>query len=91
MSEDDLLRLRREMYEKASEAQIEMLKGLRGELVDRRWQIILDIDGIREMIMLALAKTEDKELKRVLSDVKDKLDQIEKLIARIPDDFIPAF
>jgi hypothetical protein len=91
MSEDELLKIRREMYKKASDAQVEMLKGLRGELIDRRWQIILDIDSIREMIVLALAKTEDQELKRVLTDVKVKLDEIEKLIARIPDDFIPAF
>lgn len=91
MSEDDLLKVRREMYQKASAAQVEMLKGLRGELIDRRWQIILDIDSIREMIMLGLAKTDDQELKQILTDVKDKLDEIEKLIARIPDDFIPAF
>lgn len=91
MSEDDLQRLRREIYEKSSEAQIKMLQGLRGELADRRWQIILDIDSARELVMLARSKAEDKELKRILSEVNDKLDKVEQLIARIPDDFIPPF
>ena len=91
MGDDDLLQLRREIREKFSESQIEMLKGLRDELASRRWQIILDIDIINELIRLAIAKTEEQYVKEVLSKAMDKLSQVEQLIARIPDDFIPAF
>jgi len=91
MGEDDPLKLRREIREKFSDAQVEMLKGLRDELASRRWQLILDIDIINELIRLAIAKTEDQYVKEVLSKAMDKLSQVEQLIARIPDDFIPAF
>ncbi len=91
MSEDDLLRLRREIREKFSDDKIELLKGLRDELASRRWELILDIDQIQELLTLAISKTEDKYVKDVISQARDKLDQVEQLIARIPDDFIPAF
>jgi len=91
MGDDDLLQLRREIREKFSDAQVEMLKGLRDELASRRWQLILDIDIINELIRLAIAKTEEQYVKEVLSKAIDKLSQVEQLIARIPDDFIPAF
>jgi len=91
MSEDDLLRLRREIREKFSDDKIEMLKGLRDELASRRWELILDIDQIQELLTLAISKTEDKYVKEVISQARDKLDKVEQLIARIPDDFIPAF
>lgn len=91
MGEDNLLRLRREISEKFSDDKIEMLKGLRDELASRRWELILDIDQIQELLTLAISKTEDKYVKEVISQARDKLDQVEQLIARIPDDFIPAF
>ena len=91
MGEDDKLQFRREIREKFSDAQIEMLKGLRDELASRRWQLILDIDIINELIRLAIAKTEDQYVKEVLSKAMDKLSKVEQSIARIPDDFIPAF
>lgn len=91
MGEDDPLQLRREIREKFSDAQIEMLKGLRDELASRRWQLILDIDIINELIRLAIAKSEDQYVKEVLSKAMNKLSKVEQLIARIPDDFIPAF
>jgi len=91
MGEDKLLRLRREIREKSSEAQIEMLKGLRDELASRRWELILEFDGIRDLLFLAISKTEDPELKELLAKANSKLDQVEQSIARIPDDFIPAF
>lgn len=91
MSEDNLLRLRREIREKFSDDKIEMLKGLRDELASRRWELILDIDQIQELLTLAISKTEDKYVKQVISQARDKLDKVEQLIARIPDDFIPAF
>jgi len=91
MGEDNLLRLRREIREKFSDDKIEMLKGLRDELASRRWELILDIDQIQELLTLAISKTEDKYVKEVISQARDKLDQVEQLIARIPDDFIPAF
>ncbi len=91
MGEDKLLRLRREIREKSSEAQIEMLKGLRDELASRRWELILEFDGIRDLLFLAMSKTEDPELKELLAKANSKLDQVEQSIARIPDDFIPAF
>jgi hypothetical protein len=91
MGEDNLHRLRREIREKSSEAHIEMLKGLRDELASRRWELILEIDGIRELLFLAIAKAEDPELKEILAHANSKLDFVEQSIARIPDDFIPAF
>jgi hypothetical protein len=91
MGDEDLSQLRREIREKFSESQVEMLKGLRDELASRRWQLILDIDIINELIRLAIAKTEEQYVKEVLSKAIDKLSQVEQLIARIPDDFIPAF
>ena len=91
MGDDDQMQLRREIREKFSESQIEMLKGLRDELASRRWQLILEIDIISELIRLAIAKTEEQYMKEVLSKAIDKLNHVEQLIARIPDDFIPAF
>jgi hypothetical protein len=91
MGEDDPLQFRREIREKFSDAQVEMLKGLRDELASRRWQLILEIDIINELIRLAIVKTDEQYVKEVLSKAMDKLSQVEQLIARIPDDFIPAF
>lgn len=91
MGEDNSHRLRRKIREKSSAAQIEMLKGLRDELASRRWELILEIDAIRELLFLAIAKAEDPELKEILAQANAKLDHVEQLIARIPDDFIPAF
>lgn len=91
MGEDNLLRLRREIREKSSEAQIVMLKGLRNELASRRWELILEIDGIRELLFIAISKVEDPELKEILALANSRLDHVEQSIARIPDDFIPAF
>lgn len=91
MGEDNSHRLRRKIREKSSKAQIEMLKGLRDELASRRWELILEIDAIRELLFLAIAKAEDPELKEILAQANAKLDHVEQLIARIPDDFIPAF
>ena len=91
MGDNDLLRFGREISEKFSESQVEMLKGLRDELASRRWQLILDIDIIKELIRLAIAKTEEQYVKEILSKAIDKLSQVEQSIARIPDDFIPAF
>jgi len=91
MGEDDPLQLSREIREKFSDDQVEMLKGLRDELASRRWQLILDIDIINELIRLAIAKSEDQYVKGVLSKAMDKLSKVEQSIARIPDDFIPAF
>lgn len=91
MGEDNLLRLRREIREKSSKAQIVMLKGLRDELASRRWELILEIDGIRELLFLAISRAEDPELKQILARANSKLDHVEQSIARIPDDFIPPF
>ncbi|HEY47312.1 MAG TPA: hypothetical protein G4O14_11075 [Anaerolineae bacterium] len=91
MGEDNLHRLRRELRDKSSEAYIETLKGLRDELASRRWELILEIDGIRELLFLAIAKAEDPDLKGILAQANSKLDHVEQSIARIPDDFIPAF
>jgi len=91
MGEDNLLSIRRELRDKASKAQIEMLKGLRNELASRRWELILEIDAVRELLFLAMSKTEDPELKQILAKANSRLDWVEQSIARIPDDFIPAF
>ena len=91
MGEDNLLSIRRELRDKASKAQIEMLKGLRNELASRRWELILEIDAVRELLFLAMSKTEDPELKQILAKANSNLDLVEQSLARIPDDFIPAF
>jgi hypothetical protein len=91
MDEDKLLDLRRELREKSSEAQIKMLKGLRNELASRRWELILEIDAVRELLFLAMSKTENPEIRQILTKANSNLDLVEQSIARIPDDFIPAF
>jgi len=91
MDEDKLLDLRRELREKSSEAQIKMLKGLRNELASRRWELILEIDAVRELLFLAMSKTENPEIRQILAKANSNLDLVEQSIARIPDDFIPAF
>jgi hypothetical protein len=91
MEEDNLIKLRRELREKSSAAQIQMLKGLRDELASRRWEIILEIDAVREMVSHVMSDIGDQGHKEILEEVNQKLRQVEQLIARIPDDFIPAF
>ena len=91
MEDDNLLKLRRELREKSSAAQIQMLKGLREELASRRWEIILEIDAVREIVADVLANIGDQRQKELLQEASQKLRHVEQLIARIPDDFIPAF
>jgi hypothetical protein len=91
MEDDNLLKLRRELREKSSAAQIQMLKGLREELASRRWEIILEIDAVREIVADVIANIGDQRQKELLQEASQKLRNAEQLIARIPDDFIPAF
>jgi hypothetical protein len=91
MSEDGARAQKHEVWKEFSEGQVAFLRGLRKEISSRRWEIMLEIDSIQELVRLALSKTEDKELCNVLSQILGKSDNIHRSLARIPEDIIPAF
>jgi hypothetical protein len=91
MSENGTRAHRHEMWKEFSEGQVAFLRGLRKEISSRRWEIMLEIDSIQELVRLALSKTEDKELRNILSQVLVKSDNVHRTLSRIPEDFIPAF
>jgi hypothetical protein len=78
-------------WESYSQRQVELLRGLREELATRRWELILEIDVVRDLLRAGQKKCEDQELQSLLTRASDKLDVVKRILARIPDDFIPPF
>lgn len=78
-------------WESYSQRQVELLRGLREELATRRWELILEIDVVRDLLRAGQKRCEDQELQSLLTRASDKLNEVKRILARIPDDFIPPF
>lgn len=80
-----------ENWESYSTRQVELLRGLREELATRRWELILEIDVIRDLLTAGLNKRQNADLERMVRRSLEKLEEVKRNLARIPDDFIPPF
>jgi hypothetical protein len=78
-------------WESYSLRQVELLRGLREELATRRWELILEIDVVRDLLRAGLGKCDDQGLESLIGRSLDKLQEVKRNLARIPDDFIPPF
>lgn len=91
MSDNDFHRKRREIWDKYSDGQVLLLQSLRKEISNKRWEMMLDIDEVENLIKLAKIHVDDREACLYLTQALVTLDRIHQRLARIPEDIIPAF
>lgn len=91
MIEDQVDSTPSEDWETYSLRQVELLRGLREELATRRWELILEIDVVRDLLSAGAQKCPAPDLERILQRSLEKLEEVKQNLARIPDDFIPPF
>jgi hypothetical protein len=82
---------RHEHWKEFSEASVVLLRALRNELSSHRWEIMLDVDAVQDLAKMAMSATDDSSVTNILVQVNDLLEKIHRDLARIPEDFIPAF
>jgi hypothetical protein len=91
MIQDQVESTPNEDWETYSLRKVELLRGLREELATRRWELILEIDVVRDLLSAGTQKCFDPDLERILQRSLEKLEEVKQNLARIPDDFIPSF
>lgn len=91
VSSQESARLRRELWQQFSEAQVELLRQLRDEVSSRRWKVMLDVDALRNIVSDASNRSSDPSLIQTLSEIARRLERIHRDLAHIPEDIIPPF
>ena len=91
MPEQEERDLRQQLHQAFSESQVDLLRALRHELSDRRWQVMLDVDAAQEVTEQMLRRESDSARRQGLQTIRDTLDRVHRALARIPEDLIPAF
>ena len=91
MPDEGEARIRQQLRHAFSDTQVDLLRGLRSELSSRRWQVMLEVDAAQEQIARALRRETDPGLRGDLEQAAAALDRVHRALARIPEDFIPAF
>jgi len=87
----ELSRLRREIWQEFSDAQVELLNSLRDDISSRRWKIMLEIDAIRGYVTGMETSVQDPELKKILVEISTRLTEVHKELSRIPEEILPPF
>ena len=91
MGDPEELQIRKNLRRAFSEGQVELLRSLRHELSNWRWQVMLEVDAAQEQARRILRQEVDLELRREMGQMGTVLDRVHRALARIPEDFIPAF
>jgi hypothetical protein len=91
MGDRDELQIRKNLRRAFSEEQVELLRSLRNELSSWRWQVMLEVDAAQEQARRILRLEVDVELRGEMEQMGAVLDRVHRALARIPEDFIPAF
>ena len=91
MAGDEVSHIRQELGREFSEEQVELLRALRRELSNQRWQVMLEIDGAQEELRAALSTCPDAGIRPALEGVQARLARAHQQLAHIPEDVIPAF
>ena len=91
MGSQELSRLRREIWQEFSDAQVELLNSLRDDISSRRWKIMLEIDAVRGYVTGMETSLQDPERKKILVEVSTRLTEVHKELSRIPEEIIPPF
>jgi hypothetical protein len=91
VSEREMRRNHREIWDKYSDGQVLLLRSLREVISHKRWEIMLDIDEVENLIKHAKRHVVDREACLYLTQALVSLDRIHQELARIPEDIIPAF
>ena len=91
MGSEDLTRLRREIWQEFSNAQVELLNSLRDEISSRRWKIMLEIDAIQGFVTGLETAVQEPELKKILAVVSGRLKEVHRELSRIPEEILPPF
>lgn len=91
MGSQELSRLRREIWQEFSDAQVELLNSLRDDISSRRWKIMLEIDAIRGYVTGMETSVQDPELKKILVEISTRLTEVHKELSRIPEEILPPF
>ncbi|GMR11258.1 MAG: hypothetical protein BMS9Abin28_2086 [Anaerolineae bacterium] len=88
---EDLTRLRREIWQEFSDAQVDLLNSLRDEISSRRWKIMLEIDAIQAFVTGLETTVQDPEPKKILVEVSERLAEVHRELSRIPEEILPPF
>jgi len=91
ISSQESARLRRELWQQFSDAQVELLRLLRDEVSSRRWKVMLDVDALRGVVTDAASRLSDPLVTQTLAEITKRLEQIHRDLAHIPEDIIPHF
>ena len=91
MGSEDLIRLRREIWQEFSDSQVELLNSLRDEISSRRWKIMLEIDTIRGFVTALETTVQEPELKKIVVEVSERLTEVHRELSRIPEEILPPF
>ncbi len=91
MGSGDLTRLRREIWQEFSDAQVELLNSLRDDISSRRWKIMLEIDTIRGFVTGLETTVREPELKKIVEEVSERLTGVHRELSRIPKEILPPF
>jgi hypothetical protein len=79
------------LWQEFSDREVHLLRSLRDELSSKRWEMILDIDSAQTLLKTAHNRVEDRALQARLVRACELLDHVHRILARIPEDVIPAF
>ena len=91
MGSEDLSRLRREIWQEFSDSQVELLNALRDEISSRRWKIMLEIDAVQRFVTGLETTAQEPDVKKILKEISDRLDEVHRELSRIPEEIIPPF
>ncbi len=91
MGSEDLSRLRREIWQEFSDAQVELYNSLREEISSRRWKIMLEVDAVQGFITGLETTPLSPEQEKILKEISSRLKQIHRELSRIPEEIIPPF
>ncbi len=91
MKDEGELHIRQRLRQAFSEGQVELLRALRHELSNWRWQVMLEVDAAQEQSARALRREPDPTTRAELEQISAVLDRVHRALARIPEEFIPAF
>lgn len=91
MGDPQELQIRKQLRRAFSESQVELLRSLRHERSSWRWQVMLEVDAAQEQAGRILRREVDPQLRSETEQLGAALDRVHRALARIPEDFIPAF
>jgi hypothetical protein len=70
---------------------VELLRSLRTEISSRRWEVLLELDALKDLLVQARSNREDPAVRALLAVTVSRIDHLQRLVAAIPNEIIPPF